>query len=90
MLRALFVCVRNLIYYRKARFIDKSFLSRFKRHHGDLAEIKRAFTDAMLATVGLKTVDTDKETIAWYILLSQTQRSWIKTVSAFGYKVGLR
>ena len=51
--------------------------------------IRRALTNAMLATVGLTTVDDDKDTIPWYIFLSSIQRSWIRQVSEYGYKIGL-
>ena len=51
--------------------------------------IKDALTNGCLATVGLKVVSDDKDTVPWYIPLSKLQKSWVEQVSKHGYKVGL-
>lgn len=74
------------MYYRKERDITYERLMNIATHDNDA---KRAFTDAVLATVGLKTVDDDQDIVPWYIILSRIQRSWVKKASEHGYKVGL-
>lgn len=90
MLDAIFISIRNLTYYRISRQLDSSFVGQVKKCEGDTEGLQKVITDAYLATVGLKTVAADEETIPWYIFLSKQQKFWIKTVSAYGYKVGLR
>lgn len=80
---------RNLVYYRKARPVSGSFLREIKLAQCDGVDaVKRTMTNSLLASVGLKVVDSASETVPWYVLLSRVQRSWVKTVSPY-YKVGL-
>jgi hypothetical protein len=55
----------------------------------DSSGIKDALTNGCLATVGLKVVEDDADTVPWYIPLSRVQKSWVEQVSRHGYKVGL-
>ncbi|HJT34007.1 MAG TPA: hypothetical protein VJ783_18320 [Pirellulales bacterium] len=80
---------RNLVYYRRARRIPVGFATQIERGES-IEDIRRALTDALLATVGLKTVDSDADCVPRYIPLSTLQKSWVQTVTPFGYKVGLR
>ena len=86
MIRIIYYTWRNLWYYRRTRNIAHTHLMDMTIHDNDA---RRALTDACLATVGLKTVNDKKNTVPWYILLSTTQRSWIRVVSKYNYKVGL-
>lgn len=86
MIRIIYYNWRNLWYYRRKREIAHHHLMDIVVHDNDA---RRLLTDACLATVGLKTVDDKKDTVPWYILLSAAQRSWIRKVSKYNYKVGL-
>jgi len=84
-IKCLYYNWRNLWYYRQERKVAHRRLM-------DVAactDVKRAITDAFLATVGLKTVDNDKDAIPWYVFLSKTQRNWVRRVSIHGFRVGL-
>lgn len=80
-LKFIYYTYKNLIYYRHERSIssfDLSTQNDFKYH----------ITNAMLETVGLKISENGNE-IPWYIPLSAIQKSWIKKVKEYGYKVDL-
>lgn len=83
MLKILYYNWRNLVYYRQEQLIDR------RRMTNIAAGGRRAITDAVLATVGLKTVDGDKNQLPWYILLSKIQKSWVSQANEHGFKVGL-
>jgi hypothetical protein len=81
---------RNLVYYRRERSIDARFRNQIKGSKSkDIAALRRLAADAFLATVGLKTVDSDADCVPHYIPLSKAQKSWARLVMRDGYKVGL-
>ena len=80
---------RNLTYYREARQISSIHLVNIQAPQ-TLAGVRLQMTNAFLATVGLTVVDRDEDTVPWYVLLSKVQRSWVRTVAKYGYKVGLK
>ena len=88
MSRFIYYTFRNLIYYRKQRDIGHSRIMEVASEREEEG-IKNALTNSCLATVGLKVVEDDKDTIPWYIPLSKIQKSWVERVSNHGYKVGL-
>ena len=91
MLEFIYYSILNLCYYHKQRQIPHRMLMDIAACKGENAreQILRATTNACLATVGLRIVDKDADTIPWYMPLSAAQRSWIQNVSKHGYKVGL-
>lgn len=90
MTRWVYYTFRNLWYYRMPREIDPEHAGNIVRPNFGIDGVKRSFTDAVLAAVGLQTVDDDADTVPWYIPLSRAQKNIIQSVSKFGYKVGLK
>lgn len=84
--RIIYYNIRNLTYYHQEREIAHSRFMDVATYGNDG---RRALTDAVLATVGLKTVDNDKDAVPWYIILSTMQKSWVQQASDQGFKVGL-
>jgi hypothetical protein len=88
MLKFIYYTIINLAYYNKEREVEHSRLMEVAAARG-VKGTQDAVTSVFLAKVGLKIVENDMDTVPWYIPLSRTQRRWIKTVSKYGYKVGL-
>lgn len=88
MLRWIYYTYRNLIYYRIQRQVGHQRVMDLAATR-ELDDIKNALTEGLLATVGLKIVERDEDTVPWYIPLSKLQKSWVEQVSRHGYKVGL-
>lgn len=86
MIKWIYYSYRNLVYYRKQRKISHQRLMAVVNQS---TNTKDTITDAMLATVGLKIVDSDEDKVPWYIPLSKIQKSWVNKTAEFGYKVGL-
>ena len=95
MLEFIYYSILNLCYYHKQRQIPHRMGNRMLldiaacKGENALEQMRKAITNAFLATAGLRIVDNDADTIPWYMPLSAAQRSWIKHVSKDGYKVGL-
>ena len=87
-MKILYYTIRNLFYYNKQRKINQQRYNEMLRARGT-GTFKDKLTEAMLASVGLKVVEDDKEKIPWYIPLSRIQKIWIEQVKKHGYKVGL-
>lgn len=86
---ALFYNYRNLTRFRVA--LPHPCGDRMRRAiaSGTIDVMKRHITDAYLATVGLRVVDENCDTVPWYIYLTRIQREWVKAVGQYGYKAGL-
>lgn len=84
----LYYTYRNLVYYKKMRKVDHSRHIKLDKAE-DTSSAKDELTSLCLASLGLKIVDNEFDTIPWYIPLSKKQKKWLKMVSDFGYKVGL-
>ena len=88
MIKFIYYTYRNLVYYRKERVIDhRRVMDIATANKGD--DVKRTFTDACLATVGLMVVETDVDAVPWYMPLSRIQKSWVRQANEHGYVVGL-
>lgn len=85
MFKFFYYVYRNLVYYRKERQIKHSRMMDVAMSN----DTKRTMTNAFLASVGLKVVDDECDRVPRYIPLSKIQKSWAKTASEYGYKVGL-
>lgn len=88
MFRWIYYVFRNLIYYRVQRPVGNHRIMTIASARST-DDIKDALTEGLLATVGLKIVEDDADTVPWYIPLSKVQKSWVEQVSRHGYKVGL-
>lgn len=86
----IYYTIRNLWYYRKQRAISHEHIMNISRANATLDEMQFTCSDALLATVGLKRVKDDKDTIPWYIPLSGPQRKLVASAKRWGDKVGLR
>jgi hypothetical protein len=89
--KAFYHSIWNLMYYYRERKIPGFYVASIKSITSDMAveDSRRVLTDVCLATVGLKTVDNDKDAVPRYVMLSAFQKTWVQLVSDQGFKVGL-
>jgi len=77
------------MYYYRERKIPGFYIDNIKSSMA-VEDSRRVITDVCLATVGLKTVDDDKDVVPRYVMLSAFQKTWVQLVSDQGFKkVGL-
>jgi len=88
MIKYLYYSIRNILYYNKHRQINRVKWLQFTRSN-DINDTKLLLTNYMLATVGLKVSNGNKNIVPWYIPLSQVQKQWISLANNEGYYVEL-
>ena len=88
MLKYIYYCYRNLIFYRVERPINRGRLGLFCAC-SELVDYRYHLTNMMLASVGLQVADKDLDHIPWYIPLSNIQKQWISIANDHGYNVTL-
>lgn len=90
----IYINYRHLVYRRRegplVATIDQINNLHRAANNDDLASAKRITTDLFLGTVGLKIVNDVEDTVPKFVWLTSCQKSWIKTVSQYGYLVGIR
>ncbi len=80
--------LKNLLWYRKDRFVDLTDLNTKIEEVRELGAMKSLLTELMLRAVGLKVAESGNS-LSRFIYLTKVQRSRKRLAETGGYSVGL-
>jgi len=84
MIRRIILSIRNFIYYRRVRSVDRDFVDKLQRS-SNLFDLRFVITQAMLGSVGLKIDGSDLSGI----YLTDLQKRSKAAAEEQGYSVGI-